>query len=159
MESDYCQRYRFPYPNVYKDQGTLMDFCYNTISDGKIGIVESPTGTGKTMSMLCASLTWLTRGEDETVNVPGKRIEGISWIEKKVSRDRQQRTWCQRHTDSLLKNTDPRFFIAHARTPRYPRWLPNSKKPHLRVNVRCSGVKFPQKIVHQFRCAEIRGRE
>lgn len=36
-----------------------MQAVYDCIEDGKVGIFESPTGTGKSLSLLCGSLTWL----------------------------------------------------------------------------------------------------
>jgi len=35
-------------------------YTFNLLSQGKHGMLESPTGTGKTLSLLCASLAWLT---------------------------------------------------------------------------------------------------
>lgn len=36
-----------------------MQVIYDCIDKGQIGIFESPTGTGKSLSLICASLTWL----------------------------------------------------------------------------------------------------
>ena len=36
-----------------------MTAIYDCISNGKVGIFESPTGTGKSLSLVCGSLTWL----------------------------------------------------------------------------------------------------
>ncbi|EMC96045.1 hypothetical protein BAUCODRAFT_514453 [Baudoinia panamericana UAMH 10762] len=43
----------------YDIQQQFMEAMYDCIEDGKVGIFESPTGTGKSLSLICASLTWL----------------------------------------------------------------------------------------------------
>lgn len=36
-----------------------MTSLYECIENGNVGIFESPTGTGKSLSLICGSLTWL----------------------------------------------------------------------------------------------------
>ncbi|PIA96360.1 ATP-dependent RNA helicase chl1 [Cercospora beticola] len=43
----------------YDIQQQFMEGVYNCIEHGKVGIFESPTGTGKSLSLICGSLTWL----------------------------------------------------------------------------------------------------
>jgi chromosome transmission fidelity protein 1 len=43
----------------YEIQQTFMQAVYDCIEQGKVGIFESPTGTGKSLSLICGSLTWL----------------------------------------------------------------------------------------------------
>lgn len=51
--------YSHPY-TPYKIQNDLMESIYDTIHGGfKVGLFESPTGTGKTLSIICATMTWL----------------------------------------------------------------------------------------------------
>lgn len=54
----------FPYDPPYSIQVDLMRHLYTSIEQRAVTIVESPTGTGKTLSLLCAALTWLS-GEKE----------------------------------------------------------------------------------------------
>lgn len=43
----------------YDIQQQFMQAVYDAIENGKVGIFESPTGTGKSLSLICGSLTWL----------------------------------------------------------------------------------------------------
>ncbi|KAK5168775.1 killer toxin resistant protein [Saxophila tyrrhenica] len=43
----------------YDIQQQFMEAVYNCIEQGTVGIFESPTGTGKSLSLICGSLTWL----------------------------------------------------------------------------------------------------
>lgn len=50
--------FHHPY-TPYPIQETFMQTVYEVLEQGKIGILESPTGTGKSLSLICGSLTWL----------------------------------------------------------------------------------------------------
>ncbi|XP_047110778.1 regulator of telomere elongation helicase 1 homolog [Schistocerca piceifrons] len=49
----------FPF-EPYAVQRTYMEKVIECLQHKKNGVLESPTGTGKTLSLLCASLAWLT---------------------------------------------------------------------------------------------------
>ncbi|KAM5239189.1 ATP-dependent DNA helicase DDX11 [Ctenodactylus gundi] len=51
-------QFPFPFP-PYPIQKDFMAQLYQVLEAGKIGIFESPTGTGKSLSLICGALTWL----------------------------------------------------------------------------------------------------
>ena len=48
----------FPFP-PYGVQEDLMADLYKCLDEGGIGVFESPTGTGKSLSLICSTLSWL----------------------------------------------------------------------------------------------------
>lgn len=48
----------FPFP-PYDIQVNYMDKVLECLQNGHNGVLESPTGTGKTLSLLCSTLAWL----------------------------------------------------------------------------------------------------
>uniref|UniRef100_A0A3B4Z8M2 DEAD/H-box helicase 11 n=1 Tax=Stegastes partitus TaxID=144197 RepID=A0A3B4Z8M2_9TELE len=54
-------RTQFPFPyQPYNIQEQFMQALYSALDQGKVGIFESPTGTGKSLSLICGALSWLT---------------------------------------------------------------------------------------------------
>ncbi|GFS04441.1 ATP-dependent DNA helicase DDX11 [Elysia marginata] len=50
----------FPFPfQPYDIQTDFMKNLYTCLELGKIGVFESPTGTGKSLSLICGALQWL----------------------------------------------------------------------------------------------------
>ncbi|KAI9509200.1 DNA repair helicase [Russula earlei] len=49
----------FPFDPPYSIQVELMRHIYSAIEHRQVSIAESPTGTGKTLSLLSSTLTWL----------------------------------------------------------------------------------------------------
>ncbi|KAJ6111623.1 Helicase-like DEXD box c2 type [Penicillium sp. IBT 18751x] len=43
----------------YEIQLQFMRALYESLEDGKVAVFESPTGTGKSLSLICGALTWL----------------------------------------------------------------------------------------------------
>ncbi|KAK6434693.1 ATP-dependent DNA helicase chl1 [Oleoguttula sp. CCFEE 5521] len=57
--------FHHPY-QPYEIQQQFMQAVYDCIEDGKVGIFESPTGTGKSLSLICGALTWLREHKRKT---------------------------------------------------------------------------------------------
>uniref|UniRef100_A0A3Q1C6B2 ATP-dependent DNA helicase DDX11 n=1 Tax=Amphiprion ocellaris TaxID=80972 RepID=A0A3Q1C6B2_AMPOC len=59
-------RAQFPFPyQPYNIQEEFMQALYSSLDQGKVGIFESPTGTGKSLSLICGALSWLTDYEEK----------------------------------------------------------------------------------------------
>jgi chromosome transmission fidelity protein 1 len=59
----------------YEIQQTFMQAVYDCIEQGKVGIFESPTGTGKSLSLICGSLTWLREHKRKKFDEAMQNIE------------------------------------------------------------------------------------
>ncbi|KAF9425369.1 ATP-dependent DNA helicase chl1 [Podila epigama] len=54
----------FPFATPYDIQVQFMQQLFECIDRRKVGIFESPTGTGKSLSMICGALSWLFEHEN-----------------------------------------------------------------------------------------------
>ncbi|EAW21988.1 DNA helicase [Aspergillus fischeri NRRL 181] len=52
------QNFNHPY-SPYDIQLQFMRALYTCLEEGKVAVFESPTGTGKSLSLICGSMTWL----------------------------------------------------------------------------------------------------
>lgn len=60
-----CEKFGHPY-EPYGIQLELMRCIYDALSSGrKVAVVESPTGTGKTLSLICSVVSWLRRNKPD----------------------------------------------------------------------------------------------
>ncbi|XP_046688311.1 ATP-dependent DNA helicase chl1-like, partial [Homalodisca vitripennis] len=61
-----------------------MSALYSTLEEGKLGIFESPTGTGKSLSIICGSLRWLYDHLARERNVLESQIQALKKKETQI---------------------------------------------------------------------------
>lgn len=90
--------FKFYHPYVpYSIQIDFMRNLYDALQNFKIGIFESPTGTGKTLSLICASMTWLRRDRkndiygDFQADFQGDEPEWVQVESRRVKREEAER--------------------------------------------------------------------
>ncbi|KAL1810863.1 hypothetical protein ACET3Z_020928 [Daucus carota] len=70
MEQESAKFPGFPYEQPYSIQIDFMNALYTCLDNGGVSMLESPTGTGKTLSIICSALQWLVdRKENERMGV------------------------------------------------------------------------------------------
>lgn len=83
---DFCHPFQ-----PYDIQLQFMRGLYTAIEDGKIGIFESPTGTGKSLSLICGSLTWLRDHKGRLLDESAQMVEPGNDPDWMVEAERQER--------------------------------------------------------------------
>uniref|UniRef100_A0A8C3XSW9 ATP-dependent DNA helicase DDX11 n=1 Tax=Chelydra serpentina TaxID=8475 RepID=A0A8C3XSW9_CHESE len=79
-------RVNFPFPYTpYSIQEDFMAKLYDVLEAGKVGIFESPTGTGKSLSLICGALSWLRDFEEKK-----KQEEARLLADEHNGQDKQQ---------------------------------------------------------------------
>jgi len=92
----------FPFP-PYPLQRALMANVHRILETGGVGIFESPTGTGKTLALLCPALSWLRKRE--------RALLLESATASSAARDGEARTepdledWARLHRDTMAQAT------------------------------------------------------
>ncbi|KAF7185625.1 ATP-dependent DNA helicase chl1 [Pseudocercospora fuligena] len=59
----------------YDIQQQFMEALYDCIEHKQVGIFESPTGTGKSLSLICGALTWLREHKRKTFDEALAKVE------------------------------------------------------------------------------------
>lgn len=94
----FTRDFHHPY-EPYEIQKQLMNAVYDCISEGKVGIFESPTGTGKSLSLICSTLTWLREEQNRTFD-PEDDVEvdddEPAWLVEQARRQRTEKFVQQR---------------------------------------------------------------
>lgn len=109
-----CRNYNHPF-TPYDIQVQLMDAIYDTIENGyKVGLFESPTGTGKTLSIICSTMTWLREYKRNHVFVMDEESEESSddepeWVKESyrssiVDKSKEKLKEFELHLDQVEKS-------------------------------------------------------
>jgi chromosome transmission fidelity protein 1 len=84
----------------YGIQKEFMNAVYNCLEDGKVGIFESPTGTGKSLSLICGSLTWLRdfkrRTFEQGFTIDAADTDEPDWVLEHAQKQRKQAALARR---------------------------------------------------------------
>lgn len=95
----------FPFPfQPYSIQDQFMRALYSVVENRKIGIFESPTGTGKTLSLMCSALKWLSDHDElNRIDLSEKIHEMEQQIKTSEAENSKCDDWLSGQYDSIQK--------------------------------------------------------
>lgn len=97
----------FPFP-PYEIQKDFMKNLYSCLDNGKLGIFESPTGTGKSLSIICGALKWLVDYEKSCKDLLVSELNILNNKLKDIS-DKCANDWFSEQTEQLKVNAEKRI--------------------------------------------------
>ena len=114
----------------YDIQQQFMEEVYECIENSRVGIFESPTGTGKSLSLICASLTWLRehkrRAFQDSLDAIQLDEEDPAWM---VEHAREER---RREILHLRSDLEARLEAVRKREQKVRERLLNAEPPNKR---------------------------
>lgn len=98
----------FPFPfKPYSIQDQFMRALYSVLENRKIGIFESPTGTGKTLSLMCSALKWLSDHDELNRLDLSEQIKRLEVEIKKMEEENaKSMDWLSGQYDSMQKKEE-----------------------------------------------------
>ncbi|XP_014208174.1 ATP-dependent DNA helicase DDX11 [Copidosoma floridanum] len=94
----------FPFP-PYPIQKDFMKNLYKCLENGNLGIFESPTGTGKTLSIICGTLKWLIDHKNkQKLNITDQKAD-LERKSKKIE-DNNVSDWFSAQTEKIKINVE-----------------------------------------------------
>lgn len=98
--------YSWPYEQApYAIQVELMEAIHSALQQKQCGVFESPTGTGKSRSIICSVIPWLMANLEKAEAVEGDSSEP-SWLDDFV---KEQSTSNLKRVDQLRKQREGRI--------------------------------------------------
>ncbi|CAE6347286.1 unnamed protein product [Rhizoctonia solani] len=113
----------FPF-QPYDIQLELMKNLYTALEGRKVAILESPTGTGKSLSLLCGAMTWLRddkqraiRGELDNLKLSIQNDNEPEWVSRQIlekhkreleqaEADLEERLQAARHREEKIRQQE-----------------------------------------------------
>ena len=95
-------KFSFPF-EPYDIQIDFMNALYQVLDDGKIGIFESPTGTGKSLSIICGTLTWLRDYKNKKINKLNEEFKKLDIRINEIENDKTG-DWIKSHAEKVGLN-------------------------------------------------------
>jgi chromosome transmission fidelity protein 1 len=92
--------YPFPFP-PYPIQLQLMTALTRTLDAGHVGVFESPTGSGKSLSIICSVIPWVLRNPSVVPDADVKTELGVG------------PSWLKDHQDALVAQSLAQRQLAH----------------------------------------------
>ena len=96
---DFCHPY-----DPYGIQLQFMSSLYECIEERKVAVFESPTGTGKSLSLICGSMTWLRDHKRKTNEKSLEATDNANDPEWMIEAEKhERRRQLLRHREELEK--------------------------------------------------------
>ncbi|RKF54277.1 ATP-dependent DNA helicase CHL1 [Erysiphe neolycopersici] len=80
----------------YSIQLDFMEVVYSVLENERVGILESPTGTGKSLSLICGALTWLRDHKKKLIEISINTEGEPEWVIEQAKARRRKELLAQR---------------------------------------------------------------
>ncbi|XP_025020448.1 ATP-dependent DNA helicase DDX11 isoform X1 [Python bivittatus] len=121
----------FPFPYTpYPIQEQFMAKLYQVLEMGKIGIFESPTGTGKSLSLICGALSWLRDFEEK------KKLEESRLLATEMTAKDELRKSSTKLLDSQPMTNEPDWIMQFVQEKKEREMIHRLKEEQIRKKKR-----------------------